>query len=80
MKYYSIWPVTLDVVSLDSFFVFQVYLIDTVLNIKDEHSADRLWIPGDRDGTAICYLSNEKNGPVVNLGRIYGDEIYYPVM
>lgn len=32
----------------------KVYLIDTVLNIKDEHSADRLWIPGDRDGTAIC--------------------------
>lgn len=32
----------------------KVYLIDTVLNLKDEHSMDRLWIPGDRNATAIC--------------------------
>eukprot|EP00435_Cladocopium_sp_Y103_P057483 s244_g19.t1 len=32
----------------------KVYLIDTVLNLKDEHSSDRLWIPGDRNATAIC--------------------------
>ena len=51
----------------DSSSVSRLYLIDTVLNIKDEHSADRLWIPGDRDGTAICDLSNE--GPW--LFRLY---------
>lgn len=32
----------------------KVYLIDTVLNLKDEHSEERLWIHGDRNATAIC--------------------------
>eukprot|EP00438_Fugacium_kawagutii_P010855 Skav222099 [mRNA] locus=scaffold2165:324880:328409:- [translate_table: standard] len=33
----------------------KVYLIDTVLNVKDETSADRLWIHGDRNSTAVCH-------------------------
>lgn len=32
----------------------RVYLIDTVLNLKDSETEKRLWIPGDRNGTAIA--------------------------
>ncbi|CAK8999519.1 Methionine import ATP-binding protein MetN [Durusdinium trenchii] len=32
----------------------KVYLIDTVLNTKDPEAEERLWIPGDRNGTAVC--------------------------
>ncbi|CAE7537098.1 msbA [Symbiodinium natans] len=32
----------------------RVYLVDTVLNTEDPSTLDRLWIPGDRDGTAVA--------------------------
>lgn len=32
----------------------RVYLIDTVLNVKDSETEKKLWIPGDRTGTAMA--------------------------
>ena len=32
----------------------RVYLVDTVLNTRDEESSSRLLIPGDRNGTAVA--------------------------
>jgi len=32
----------------------RVYLVDTVLNTEDPSTSERLWVPGDRDATAVA--------------------------